>query len=374
MPAGRFPVANAPGWKSFAINIVRYSWLNVLLVFIPVSWICRFTHQSPTVTFIMSFIGALRHVSSDSIIPLASLLGFATEDLAIRVGETVGGLLNATFGNAVELIIAVLALVRGALQIVHASMIGSILSNCLLAFRRMCYFAGELKRHEMSYGVRSAQININLLGLAVTAIVIPVAVHHFSMPRKPKVSTRPTASCGRMLTSTLPRLAQTLQTSRTKLRALAWRQATWNLSRLRKATSSTTSRSSSLSNSELEHHTPKMLGRVAVLLLVVVTVFAGVTAEWLVSSVEGLVETGNVSEQFVALILLPLVGNASAHVAASPSCVLQYFTLVLVVSIVGVNWAIADGKTNWLEGLVLMVIYIIIALVFWYYDPGTPLR
>lgn len=87
-------------------------------------------------------------------------------------------MLNATFGNAVELIIAILALVKGELDIVQSSMIGSILSNCLLVLG-MCYFAGGLKRHEMAYGVRPAQVNLNLLGLAVTAIVIPVAFHSF---------------------------------------------------------------------------------------------------------------------------------------------------------------------------------------------------
>ncbi|BGP30783.1 hypothetical protein JCM10296v2_002540 [Rhodotorula toruloides] len=424
----KVPVANAPGWRSSAINIARYSWLNVLLVFIPVSWACHFTNQSPTVTFIMSFI---------AIIPLASLLGFATEDLAIRVGETIGGaLLNATFGNAVELIIAILALVKGELEIVQASMIGSMLSNCLLVLG-MCYFSGRLKRHEMSYGVRSAQININLLGLAVTAIVIPVAVHHFLDAAQTESLDLTNSKVLHIshglwthayLYAPAPRPDPANLANQPPLAGMApgnmepQSPQEGNVFRIPSLpswgdsddSSSTTSSSSSSTNSELEHHTPKMLGRVAVLLLVTVTVFAGVTAEWLVSSIEGLVETGNVSEQSVALILLPLVGNASEHFAAVtvatknkldlsmsvaigssiqialfviPVLVLlgwcigqplsfyfdEFQTLVLFVSIVGGNWAIADGKTNWLEGLVLMVIYIIIALVFCNYDPGTPL-
>lgn len=82
------------------------------------------------------------------------------------------------------------------------------------------------------------------------------------------------------------------------------------------SSTSSSSSSSTASDDSLDAHTPKMLGRVAILLLVVVTVITGVTAEWLVSSIEGLVETGGVSESFVALILLPLVGNAAEHVTA----------------------------------------------------------
>ncbi|KAG8688588.1 hypothetical protein FRC11_005173, partial [Ceratobasidium sp. 423] len=146
-------LAPPPTWTLSAVNIMKYSYLNILLVFVPVSWACHFTHQSPTITFIFSFL---------AIIPLAALLGFATEELALRVGQTLGGLLNATFGNAVELIIAILALVKGELRVVQA---------------RMCFFAGGLRFHEQGYGVRAAQLNISLLCISVFSIVIPAAFH-----------------------------------------------------------------------------------------------------------------------------------------------------------------------------------------------------
>ncbi|KAG8896449.1 hypothetical protein FRB99_008884, partial [Tulasnella sp. 403] len=112
----------------------------------------------------------------NTIVPLAALLGFATEELALRVGQTLGGLINATFGNAVEviLIIAILALAKGELRIVQASMLGSILSNCLLVLG-MCFFAGGIRFHEQGYGVRAAQLNISLLSISVFSIVIPAA-------------------------------------------------------------------------------------------------------------------------------------------------------------------------------------------------------
>lgn len=174
------------------MNIVKYSWLNVLLIFVPfVSLLFCFLRRRTSAdsrTFCLAlphtasagsctsrtsrllfplrtariscFVFLRRHQSAIvtfvtagiAIIPLAALLGFATEDLvrsssspflpllpetdsppqALRIGETLGGLLNATFGNAVELIIAILALVKGELDVVQSSMIGSLLSNCLL--------------------------------------------------------------------------------------------------------------------------------------------------------------------------------------------------------------------------------------------------
>ncbi len=137
--------------------IIKASWLNVLLVFIPVSWALHFAGTSDTVVFVMSFL---------AIIPLAKLLGFGTEELSLRVGQTIGGLLNATLGNVVELIVAILALVKCELQIVQSSLLGSILSNVLLVLG-MCFFAGGLRFSEQSFGDAGAQINSSLLLISV---------------------------------------------------------------------------------------------------------------------------------------------------------------------------------------------------------------
>ncbi|KPV76345.1 uncharacterized protein RHOBADRAFT_25405 [Rhodotorula graminis WP1] len=395
-----------------------------------------------------------------AIVPLAALLGFATEDIALRVGETIGGLLNATFGNAVELIIAILALTKGELDIVQSSMIGSILSNCLLVLG-MCFVAGGLRMHEMSYSIRAAQVNLNLLGLAVTAIVIPVAFHVFVdddaneplsvtdnkvvqishgvaiilifvycamlvfqlwthaymySAGKPGDSNTPggAAQLARERQLAIPAGEPQPPTSGGVFRIGSLPSLpSWGGSSDDGSSSSSSSSSSSASSEDsLDEHTPKMLARVAILLLVVVTVITGVTAEWLVSSIEGLVASGGVSEQFVSLILLPLVGNAAEHVTAVtvaakdkldlsiavavgssiqialfviPVLILlgwcigqpltfyfdEFETVILFVSVVAVNWAISDGRTNWLEGLILCVIYIIIALTIWYYEPTS---
>jgi len=103
--------------------ILLSNYVNVLLVFVPLGIAAGVMKWNSTAIFVMNFL---------AIIPLAALLSFATEELALIVGETLGGLLNATFGNAVELIVSIVALTKGEIRIVQASMLGSILSNILL--------------------------------------------------------------------------------------------------------------------------------------------------------------------------------------------------------------------------------------------------
>ncbi|QRV95802.1 Sodium/calcium exchanger protein [Ceratobasidium sp. AG-Ba] len=438
-------LAPAPTWTTSATNIFKYSYLNLLLVFVPVSWACHFTHQEPTVIFVFSFL---------AIIPLAALLGFATEELALRVGQTLGGLLNATFGNAVELIIAILALVKGELRVVQASMLGSILSNCLLVLG-MCFFAGGVRFHEQGYGIRAAQLNISLLCISVFSIVIPAAFHASLNSATRSGQTTGEASGQTAAIEEAHVLAISRGTSIILLIVYAaylffqlWTHAyiytaeasahhaqqTFeagpdgpgappdqrvfhmpslpSLPSIFHHSSSTSSTSSISSASTEEDETiPKLKPQATIVLLVLVTVLTGITAEWLVDSIDGMTSGGKITREFVALILLPLVGNAAEHVTAVtvsvknkldlaitvavgssiqialfvlPFLILLgwiigqpltlffdiFETVVVFVSVLIINYAISDGKTNWLEGLVLMVVYVIIGLSVWYY-PGA---
>ncbi|KAG8986750.1 hypothetical protein FRB90_003810 [Tulasnella sp. 427] len=445
-------LAPPPTLRTSLVNIATYSYINVMLVFVPVAWAVHFSHQTDTVIFVFSFL---------AIVPLAALLGFATEELALRVGQTLGGLLNATFGNAVELIIAILALTKGELRIVQASMLGSILSNCLLVLG-MCFFAGGFRFHEQGYGIRAAQLNISLLSISVFSIVIPAAFSsslHFSGQDDNTKTDKAVLAISRgtsiillvvyaaYLVFQLWTHAYIYSKEASAYHSAQTHQATGvdgptappntrvfrrpNLPSLpslpsitihgrsddsSSSSSSTRSRSSSTSSSsssssEEEEEYQKLKPVVALILLVLVTVLTGLTAEFLVDSISGLTATGNISREFIALILLPLVGNAAEHVTAVtvsvknkldlaitvavgssiqialfviPFLVLLgwiigqplslffdiYETVVVFVSILVVNYAISDGKTNWLEGLVLMIIYMLIALTTWYY-PGT---
>lgn len=104
------------------------------------------------------------------------MVSFATEEIAIKVGQTLGGLLNATFGNAVELIISIIALIQGKVTIVQASLLGSMLSNLLLVLG-MCFFFGGLKHKEQEFNTTTAQTASSLLALAISSLLIPAAFH-----------------------------------------------------------------------------------------------------------------------------------------------------------------------------------------------------
>ncbi|KAI7259629.1 hypothetical protein KC317_g4070, partial [Hortaea werneckii] len=117
-------------WVRWPMNFLHLTWqtlssnyVNVLLVFVPAGIVLGAMDMDPTAVFVVNFM---------AIVPLAALLSFATEELSAKLGQTIGGLMNATFGNAVELIVSIVALRKGEIRIVQSSMLGSILSNILL--------------------------------------------------------------------------------------------------------------------------------------------------------------------------------------------------------------------------------------------------
>ena len=156
-------------------RIIFSSWINWLLVFVPVGIILGAIERSqgeaspiqPTVVFSINAI---------AIIPLASLLAFATESVATKMGDTIGALLNVTFGNAVELIVFIIALVANEIQIVQAAALGSILSNLLLILG-MCFLFGGLRFREQLYNSNISQMSACLLSLSVVSLLLPTAFH-----------------------------------------------------------------------------------------------------------------------------------------------------------------------------------------------------
>ncbi|KAK4200047.1 putative calcium transporter [Triangularia verruculosa] len=141
--------------------------VNVLLVFVPVGFAVRFA-QLPA--------GVIFGVNAVAIIPLAGLLSHATESVASRMGDTVGALMNITFGNAVELIIFIIALFKDQIRIVQASLVGSILANVLLILG-MCFLFGGLRFREQIYNSTVTQTSASLLALSVMSLLIPTVFH-----------------------------------------------------------------------------------------------------------------------------------------------------------------------------------------------------
>ncbi|KAI2941251.1 hypothetical protein CBS147321_5958 [Aspergillus niger] len=144
-----------------------HSWVNVLLVFVPVGIAVEAAGLNPGLIFAMNAI---------AIIPLAGLLSHATECVASRLGDTVGALINVTFGNAVELIIFIIALVKNEIRIVQASLLGSILANLLLILG-MAFLLGGLRFQEQIYNSTVTQMSACLLSLSVMSLLLPTAFH-----------------------------------------------------------------------------------------------------------------------------------------------------------------------------------------------------
>ncbi|KAG8740659.1 hypothetical protein FRC10_004069 [Ceratobasidium sp. 414] len=415
--------------------IVTATWLNVLLVFIPIGWALHFTMPDNYIAvFVTTFI---------AIIPLAKLLGFATEELALRVGQTIGGLLNATFGNAVELIVAIVALLKCEIRVVQSSLIGSILSNLLLVLG-MCFFAGGTRYSEQGFMASAAQLNSSLLTISVIAVLLPAAFHFavkttsdpdegfdiLHMSHGVAIVLLLIYACylffqlwshahlydegehsGDAVASTAYPVGRSLKGTGRSLKGFAMSAIGKKQSADEEAHPEPLHRE----EEEEEVEEPQLNVVSAILLLVIVTVFVAFTAEFLVDSIDGLTATGGISKEFVGLILLPIVGNAAEHVTAvtvsvkdkldlsigvavgssiqialfvipllviiawgldKPLTLLNdpFESVVLFLSVLVVNYVVSDGKSNWLEGMILMMLYVIVAVSFWYYPGSNPLE
>ena len=146
-------------------HMIYSSYLNVLLLAIPIAIFAGITEMSPVLVFWSSFLALL---------PLALILGEITEDLAVRFGDAIGGLLNATFGNIVEMILSMAALSKGLYEVVAASLIGSILSNLLLVLG-CCFLFGGLKYKHQTFNSMQNKVSSSLLFLSSISIIIPTA-------------------------------------------------------------------------------------------------------------------------------------------------------------------------------------------------------
>ncbi|GAA5933333.1 uncharacterized protein JCM15063_001286 [Sporobolomyces koalae] len=412
------PVKHEPTWRASFMAIVKASWLNLLLVFIPIGWAVHFAHLNDTIVFIFNFL---------AIIPLAKLLGFGTEELAIRVGQALGGLLNATLGNAVELIVAIIALVKCEIQVVQSSLLGSILSNLLLVLG-MCFFVGGIKYSEQGFKDTAAQLNSSLLVLVVFAILLPAgfnAAFQDNLTAEAEQARILKMSRGTSVILlvvyvgylffqlfTHQHLFAEGNTSEMDADMRDGRQIWRGHRAFRQAPSARRPRvieEADENAEEAEEEVPQLNVWSALILLVGVTVLVAFTAEFLVSSINGLTEAHpEVSTEWVALILLPLVGNAAEHVTAvsvsvhdkidlsmgvavgssiqialfvipllvvlgwimdKPLSLLfdPFESIILFLSVLSANYTMQDGRSNWLEGLILMMLYIIIAVSIWYY-------
>ncbi|KAI9316187.1 calcium/proton exchanger [Dichotomocladium elegans] len=403
-----------PTFKSGLVAIVKSSWLNPMVIMIPFGIASHFV-WSPTVTFVLNFI---------AIVPLAKLLGWATEDIALRTGEVIGGLLNASFGNAVELIISVMALTQNLVTVVQASMLGSILSNLLLVLG-MCFWAGGIKHKEQSFNPVVAQTSASLLFIATISLLLPAAFNasvgstETTAELKDDILNISRATSVILLIIYFSFLFFQLRTHKhvflqapQDARRESYVRTKTRISTDLEAFAATQDAVNHARHDDDENEMPQMPFWMAIVFLLIVTALVAVCAEFLVSAIEDVVEQWHISETFVGLILLPIVGNAAEHVTAitvayknkmdlalgvavgssmqiallvTPLMVIigwgihvemsllfnVFETAVMLISVVMVNYLIMDGKSNWLEGFMLITLYIILAICFYFFPDAA---
>ena len=351
----------------------RVGWLRLLLLAVPATIILRISGVSP----IWLFVG-----SGLAIIPLAGLMGEATEQLAERLGPGVGGLLNATFGNAAELIIALFALFKGYDEVVKASLTGSIIGNVLLVLGASL-LAGGLKHSTQTFNRTAAGVGATMLVLASLGLLVPAIFHALPEVTSRDISLEHELSIGVSIILILTYLAHLVFSLVTHKR---------------------------LFNPEnLDLHEPEehWSSRTATIVLIVATVLVALMSEILVGAVEHTSQFLGMNKIFIGVVVVAIVGNAAEHSTAvlvalknqmdlavgiavgsalqialfvAPVLVfasylraepmdLRFTSLEVLAVIVGVfiaHMVAEDGESNWLEGLMLLMVYAILALAFFF--------
>ncbi|OAY66715.1 vacuolar cation/proton exchanger 2-like isoform X1 [Ananas comosus] len=362
--------------------------INVLLPFGPLAVMLRYLTGKHGWVFLFSLIG---------ITPLAERLGYATEQLACYTGPTVGGLLNATFGNATEMIISIYALKNGMIRVVQQSLLGSILSNMLLVLG-CAFFAGGMVHcdKDQVFNKASAVVNSGLLLMAVMGLMFP-AVLHFTHSEvqygKSEVALSRFSSCI-MLVAYASYLYFQLKSHRSSYNPIVEEEG------------------SNEGDSD-EEEVPEITQLEAICWLAVLTIWISVLSGYLVDAIQGASESLNLPVAFISVILLPIVGNAAEHASAImfamkdklditlgvaigsstqismfviPFCVVigwmmgkrmdlnfQLFeTATLFITVLVVAFMLQEGTANYFKGLMLILCYLIVAASFFVHiDPAA---
>ncbi len=345
--------------------------LNLLLIAFPLLIGLELAHAGPVWLFIVSAL---------AIIPLAGVLGDATEEVAGRMGPIGGGLLSGTLGNATELIIAVMAVRAGEIEVVKASITGSILGNLLLVFG-LSLLVGGFDREKQKFDRTNAGINTTMLMLAVCGLVMPAV---FDLVTYGKLESN---------TEVVQKLS---------LWTAAVLMGTYLLSFVFSFKTH-----KHLFSSHESHTLSAMSQKTALALMAVATVLIAFASEVLVGQIEHATKALGLTKFFVGIIVVAVVGNAAEHSAAvfaarkdkmdlsitiavgssvqiallvAPLLVFVSYALghpmtlefngfeiaAMILSVLTVGMVAVDGESNWFEGAQLLATYIILAIAFFF--------
>jgi len=344
------------------MKILRY-----LLIFVPISFVAEFTHLSQTIMFVVSAL---------AIIPLAGLMGEATEEISFYSGPRMGGFLNATFGNATELIIGFFAMKAGLFEVVKASIAGSVIGNILLVLGASM-LVGGLKYKTQCFNKQAIEVSSSMLLFAVIGLTIPAIFTHTVKPE--------------LLTTRYEGLTIIIAVIMFSIYLLSLYFSFYT----HKDIYSVDHTHESLSKWSLKK---------GVVVLIGATVLIGIESEFFVGAVQPMTETMGLSSFFVGIILVPIIGNAAEHSTAitmahkdkmdvameialgsslqiilfvTPVLILlsliftpmsivfnEFELIALLFSVIIANKVANDGESNWLEGVQLIAIYAIMAAAF----------
>lgn len=341
--------------------------LKYMLIFIPISFIAKSLNASGTIMFILSCL---------SIIPLAGLMGEGTEEISFYSGPKIGGFLNGTFGNATELIISFFALKKGLFDIVKSSIAGAVIGNVLLVVGASM-LAGGLKYKTQKFNVKVSEVSSSMLLFAVLGLCIPALFTHTVDPTL--LNTRYEGL------SIFVAVVMIIIYVLSLIFSFSTHKDIYN-------------------SDEKEEGSPKWSLKKSITILVVATILIAIESEFLVNGIEPITRALGWSEFFVGIILIPIIGNAAEHSTAiimarkdkmdvaleiaigsslqiilfvAPvliflsllfkpmSIVFNEFELIaLIASVLIANRVSHDGECNWLEGVQLLAVYLIISASF----------
>ncbi|KMZ57863.1 Vacuolar cation/proton exchanger 2 [Zostera marina] len=366
--------------------------INTLLPFGPLAIVLHYFSNRNGLVFLFSLIG---------IAPLAERLGYATEQLAFYTGPTVGGLLNATFGNATEMIISICALNNGMIRVVQQSLLGSILSNMLLVLG-CAFFSGGIVHKNQVFNKAASVANLGLLLMAVMGLTFPAVLYythseiHFG---KSELSLSRFSSCV-MLVAYVSHLFFTLKSHK-------------DLHNPDNIESTILHKESGDADKETSNEDEEVLITrwESIIWLGVLTIFISALSGLIVNTIEEASVSTNIPVSFISVVLLPIVGNAAEHasaimfavknklditlgVAIGSSTQISMFliplsvvvgwiigkpmdlnfqlfeTVTLFITVLIVAFMLQEGTSNYFKGLVLIMCYLIVSASFFVHvDP-----
>ncbi|BAS54470.1 CaCA family calcium/proton antiporter [Leptolyngbya boryana IAM M-101] len=355
---------------------------TVLLVMIPVSIAAHYLEWGSLIVFA---------TAAAAILPLAAWMGTATEEIAVVVGPTLGGLMNATFGNATELIIALVALNAGLIDVVKASLTGSIIGNLLLVMG-LSMLLGGLRYKEQEFQPIVARVNASSMNLAVIAMLLPTAMNITSAGISGDVLQKLSIAVAIVLITVYALTLLFSMKTHTYLYDVG--------------VAENEGAAEAESPHKEQHEKPNLV--LWSIVLLVCTVLVAIESELLVDSLEEATAKLGLTALFTGVILLPIVGNAAEHATAvtvamkdkmdlsvsvavgsslqialfvAPVLVIagwfmgqpmdldfNPFELVAVaVAVLITNSISSDGRSNWLEGTLLLAAYLVLGLAFYFH-------